>query len=81
MTPGQVQEDRSLVITPELTGLHPALLSRVLALWLREVCELQGVDNDVIEAAMEMLAPDGPAKINLLHDRHLRRKAKRLWIA
>jgi len=76
----RLKDDRSLQIDQELLALHPAVLSRVLALWLREVCELSGIENDVIEAAMDMLAPGGPAKINLPHDKHLRRKAKRLWV-
>jgi len=29
---------------------------------------------------LEMLKPEGPAKINLPHDRHLRRKAKKLFL-
>jgi len=77
---GRLNEDRSLLITPELLALHPAVLSRVFALWLREVLELTGIEHDDLEAAMAMLAPDGVAKINLPHDRHLRRKAKRLWV-
>lgn len=80
MTEGQVKEDRSLLITPELLALHPAVSSRVVALWLREAWELPGIEHDVIEAALGMLAPDGAAKINLPGDRHLRRKAKRLWV-
>lgn len=79
-TPLQVNEDRSLAITKELLALHPAVLSRVFALWFREVMELPGIEHDDIEAAMSMLAPDGAAKINLPHDKHLRRKAKRLWV-
>jgi hypothetical protein len=77
---GRLNEDRSLPITPELLALHPAVLSRVFALWLREVLELPGIEHDDLEAAMAMLGPDGAAKINLPHDRHLRRKAKRLWV-
>jgi tRNA(Ile)-lysidine synthase len=77
---GRVKEDRSLVITPELLALHPALSSRVFVLWLREAWELPGIEHDIIEAAMGMLAPDGAAKINLPGDKHLRRKAKRLWV-
>lgn len=77
---GRVQEDRTLLITPELLALHPAVSSRVFALWLREAWELPGIEHDVIDAAMGMLAPDGPAKINLPGDRHLRRKAKRMWV-
>jgi tRNA(Ile)-lysidine synthase len=78
--PQHLNEDRSLPITPELLALHPAVLSRVFALWLREVLELPGIEHDDLEAAMTMLAPDGAAKINLPQDRHLRRKAKRLWV-
>lgn len=78
--PLAVNEDRSLSITKELLALHPAVLSRVFALWFREVMELPGIEHDDIEAAMSMLAPDGVAKINLPHDKHLRRKAKKLWV-
>jgi tRNA(Ile)-lysidine synthase len=77
---GRVLEDRSLLISPELLALHPAVSSRVFAIWLREAWELPGIEHDVIEAALGMLAPDGPAKINLPGDKHLRRKAKRLWV-
>ena len=77
---GQVKEDRSLVVTPGLVAMHPAVSSRVFALWLREAWELAGIEHDVIQAAMGMLAPDGPAKINLPGDKHLRRKAKRMWV-
>ena len=56
------------------------MLSRVFALWFREVMELPGIEHGDIEAAMAMLAPKGAAKINLPHDLHLRRKAKRLWV-
>jgi tRNA(Ile)-lysidine synthase len=78
--PLAVNEDRSLSITKELLALHPAVLSRVFALWFREVMELPGIEHDDIEAAMSMLAPEGVAKINLPHDKHLRRKAKKLWV-
>lgn len=78
--PQHVNEDRSLSITPELLALHPAVLSRVFALWFREVMELPGIEHGDIEAAMAMIAPKGAAKINLPHDLHLRRKAKRLWV-
>ena len=32
------------------------------------------------QSAFGMLAPDGGAKINLPGDKHLRRKAKRMWV-
>ncbi|MEZ5384299.1 MAG: tRNA lysidine(34) synthetase TilS [Prosthecobacter sp.] len=76
-----LNEDRSLPVTPQLLSLHPAVLSRVFAAWLREVLELPGIDSAEIEAAMSLLSPGGPAKINLPQDLHLRRKAKRLWVA
>jgi len=79
-TEENLNEDRSLPVKPELLALHPAVLSRVLAIWLREVLELPGIESAEIEAAMAMLAPSGSAKINLPQDRHLRRKAKRLWV-
>ncbi len=77
---GHLHEDRSLPITAALLALHPAVLSRVFALWLRVVLALPGIEHDAIEASMAMLAPNGAAKINLPNDRHLRRKAKRLWV-
>lgn len=77
---GRLNDDRSLPITKELLSLYPAVLSRVFALWLREVWKLRGIESDIVEGAMDMLAPDGPAKLNLPDDRHLRRKAKRLWV-
>lgn len=79
-SPHALNEDLSLPLTQELTKLHPALLSRVLALWLREVLGLTGIDSGVIESAMAMLSSGGPAKLNLPCDRHLRRKAKCLWV-
>lgn len=77
---GHLNPDNSLPFTEELLSLHPAVLSRVIALWLRTVLELPGIENDVIDAAMTMLTPGGAAKINLPHDKHLRRKARRLWV-
>lgn len=70
----------ALAVTPELLALHPAVQSRVLATWLRTILLLPGIESDVLEQAQEMLAVGGPAKINLPQGRHLRRKAKRLWV-
>ena len=75
-----IQPDRSLRVVPELLGLHPAILSRVLRQWLLVVLELRGLGNVEIESALLMLRPGGPAKLNLPEARHLRRKAKRLWV-
>lgn len=79
-SPSVLNEDKSLPLTQKLTALHPALLSRVIACWLREVLGLSGIDHDLIEAALGMLSAHGASKVNLPHNRHLRRKAKRLWV-
>ncbi len=60
--------------------LHPALSTRIIAHWLRNVCHLSGIGSAEIEAAIRMTRPGGPAKINLPGGKHLRRKAKRLWV-
>lgn len=57
-----------------------ALISRVLGIWLRDCCALPGIGYDEILLAMQMLPPNGIAKINLPGCKHLRRKAKRLWV-
>jgi tRNA(Ile)-lysidine synthase len=69
-----------LPILPELRALHPAILSRVLTSWLRERHQVPGVDHDLVDAAMAMLEPGGPAKINLPGGRHLRRRARTLFV-
>ncbi|MBK8093854.1 MAG: tRNA lysidine(34) synthetase TilS [Verrucomicrobiaceae bacterium] len=63
-----------------LSTLDPALLSRLLAIWMRDSLRLSGIGFDEIQRAMHMLAPGGPAKINLPGGHHLRRKAGRLWL-
>ena len=75
-----VTEDSSFKIAPAIRSLHPALLSRILRYWLIGTLGLRGLGNREIEAALAMLSPGGPSKINLPHDRHLRRKAKRLFV-
>jgi tRNA(Ile)-lysidine synthase len=75
-----IEPGGSLRITPPLRTLHPALLSRILHHWLASVLELPGIESDLLDAAMQMLKPGGPAKINLPENRHLRRKAGRLWV-
>jgi tRNA(Ile)-lysidine synthase len=69
-----------LKITPELQGLHAAIQSRVIDVWLRRINQAQGVGNFELELAMSMLAPQGPAKINLPGNRWLRRRSKRLFV-
>jgi tRNA(Ile)-lysidine synthase len=75
-----IQPDNSLRITPELRALHGAIQSRVFIHWLTEKLKVPHLGNREIEAAMTMIQPEGPAKINLPGDRHLRRKAKRLYV-
>lgn len=76
----QVSPEGSLAVTPELRHLHPALLSRVLGLWLKDRLGLPGIEFEDLEAAASMLHPGGPAKINLPGARHLRRRARALFV-
>ncbi|MES2593803.1 MAG: tRNA lysidine(34) synthetase TilS [Verrucomicrobiota bacterium] len=75
-----INPDGSLRITREVKQAHPAVLSRVLRQWLVSIHHLKDIGHAEIERALSMLQPGGPAKINLPGDRHLRRKAGRLWI-
>lgn len=76
-----VNEDASLSLTPALRGLHDALLSRVLILWLEQIGEDAGIGSTEIEEAMKLLRSNGePARINLPQNRLLRRKARRLAV-
>ena len=63
-----------------LREIDAAVLSRVLAIWLREYCALTGIGHEEIQRAMSVLMPGGPAKVNLPAHKHLRRKAGRLWV-
>ncbi len=63
-----------------LREIDAAVLSRVLAIWLREDCGLMGIGHEEIQRAMSVLMPGGPAKVNLPAHKHLRRKAGRLWV-
>ena len=74
------QPDGSLRITPELRTADPAIQSRIVLGLLVDVAGCTGITSREIDAAISMLGTGGPAKINLPGDRHLRRKAKRLWV-
>lgn len=80
VTEGHLAEDDSLILSHALKAKCPSILTRILRYWLTEMHKLNGIDSAVIEHAMSMLQPKGPAKINLPAGRHLRRKAKRLWV-
>lgn len=72
--------DGSLRLTSALKQAHPAVLSRVLRQWLTVTHHLKNIGHAEIEQSLAMLQMGGPAKINLPGNRHLRRKAGRLWI-
>jgi tRNA(Ile)-lysidine synthase len=72
--------DGSLLITQALRMEPAAIQSRLLQTWLVEHLGLAGIENADIESALTMLGSKGPAKVNLPKNRHLRRKAKRLWV-
>ncbi|MEY4484071.1 MAG: tRNA lysidine(34) synthetase TilS [Verrucomicrobiota bacterium] len=73
-------EDGSLRLRAEFKKAHPAIQSRILQCWLTEVHQVPKIGQREIEAAISMLEPEGPARINLPGDRHLRRKAGRLMV-
>ncbi len=73
------QTDGSLRLTAELVRLDPALQARVLRIWLAEVHAFTPQSREM-DGAVSMLRAKGPAKLNLRGGRHLRRRAKRLWI-
>jgi tRNA(Ile)-lysidine synthase len=78
--PGILNQDMSLTTNAELRSLHPAVLSRVLAFWLSDKLQLPHIETGDIDAAMSMLRPGGPAKINLHAGKYLRRRAGVLFV-
>ncbi|HRK17135.1 MAG TPA: ATP-binding protein, partial [Prosthecobacter sp.] len=78
--PALLNSDGSLNLARPLLRLHPALLGHTLRLWLCGQLGLDGIGSAEVGAASSMLAPGGPAKVNLPGGRHLRRKARRLWV-
>lgn len=74
------REGQTLTQLDSLRELDPAILSRVIALWLREHLKLPGIGFDEIGEVTALLLPDGPAKINLPGKRFVRRKAGCLWV-
>lgn len=75
-----VAQDGSLLLSKQIRSLHPAVLSRILSHWLGGLLKVPGIESELLDSAMAMLQPGGPAKINLPGNRHLRRKAGRLWV-
>lgn len=73
-----IQSDGSLRISPAFQALGPALQSRLL-IWMLDSHGVPAT-HVLIESALSMFSPGGPAKVNLPGGGHLRRKAKRLWI-
>lgn len=74
-------EDGSLRLRAEFRKAHPSMQSRILQRWLAEAHGIPKIGFREVEAAISMLRPDGPARINLPGDRHLRRKAGRLTVS
>jgi len=75
-----LEEDGGLIITPGLCAVHPAIQRRILRDWLATQ-DVTGIDHALVESVASMLLVSGPAKINLPGARHLRRKARRLWVS
>jgi tRNA(Ile)-lysidine synthase len=62
-----------------LRSLPIALQRRALTQWLRSH-RVADVRFEMVERVRSLLAPDGPAKVNLTGDRHARRRAGELFI-
>lgn len=75
-----LQSDRSLTVTTALKTAHPALQSRILRWWLREVHAVPNIGNAEIESALELLTSPRVARVNLPSQLRLRRKAGRLFL-
>lgn len=73
-------DDGSLRMRAEFKKAHPAIQSRIIHRWLTEMHGVSKIGQREIDAALSMLQLNGPAKINLCGDRHLRRKAGRLMV-
>lgn len=76
----QCLEGRALCQLDVLRGLHPGLLHRVIALWMRELLKLPGIGFKEIGGVSAMLLPGARAKVNLPAGFFARRKAGRLWV-
>lgn len=63
----------------DLRAAHVALQRRMLAQWLRDR-RVSGVGFKEIESVRSMLAPGGPAKVNLPGNRFARRRAGKLFL-
>ena len=74
-------DELSAVIDVEpLRQMSPAVQRRVLHKWLR-TCKVTDVGFDLVERVRALLDPiNRVAKINLPKDRHVRRRAKKLFI-
>ena len=68
-----IEPDGRLRLTKAFKALHPALLTRVVRRWFRSQA-VADLDHALMDSALLTLTPDGPAKINLPGNRHLRRK-------
>lgn len=74
------QPDGSLRVTDALKAQSPAIIVRVIALWLARQHGFAPHHRE-LASAIAMLQPGGPAKINLRGARYLRRKEGRLWVS
>ena len=75
-----ISDDGSLRVTEAVKSLPGAILNRLLRHWLRERAGVKDVGQAEVGAARAMLNEVEMAKVNLPGGRHLRRKAKRMWV-
>ncbi len=71
--------DGETLRAPAVAALPVPLQRRVLRHWL-QARGVPGVGLEVVETVRTLLAPGGPAKVNLPQARHARRREKRLFV-
>jgi hypothetical protein len=74
------REGHMLTKLNSLRELDAAILSRVIAAWLREHLKLSGIGFEEIWLVSSLLHAERPAKLNLPGGHFARRKGGRLWV-
>lgn len=77
---GLLQPDGSLRTVPALKNAHPALQSRILRWWLREIHAVPNVGAAEVISVLALLDKTSPARCNLPGNGWVRRKAGRLFL-
>lgn len=75
----ELVDPQDRLVLPKLRKLTPALQRRALFLYLFD-SQVPDLSRDLVMRCQELLETDGPAKVNLPGERHLRRRAGRVFV-